>query len=358
MASQAVDRSGDEGAVDHYKLLFRLQILAAIGCLLIVLYSWRFWGSGDFPRIVGVAMLVAGAALLSGFLLGFIFAIPRVGSDKGIKTASIGPGGANLSNSDEQSDSVPLNGNLVEISDWLTKIIVGVGLVELKEIPAKMGKLSYYLGPGLRPAQCSGGSSCADFLGSGQAVGLAIIIFFCALGFLLGYVWTMLYFRQDLERKVKRQQVYIQATDLIMLAEASMNEGQLSEAMASIDKALAKNPADGRAMLTKARIVKRQAMEAVQPDRDKLLNQALGLADQAIALLPGKAEPIYNKACYQALLGLNKNDVLATLGSAFRLNPALRGIARGDDDLASLHQDDDFVKLTDMNRPGDVNSIV
>jgi hypothetical protein len=30
---------------------------------------------------------------------------------------------------------------------------------------------------------------------SSQAAGLAILIFFSTLGFLLGYVWTMIYFR-------------------------------------------------------------------------------------------------------------------------------------------------------------------
>jgi hypothetical protein len=353
MASSVVDRPAGDSPIDHYKLLFRLQILAAIGCLLIVLYSSRFWASGEFLRIVGVGMLVAGAALLIGFLLGFIFAIPRVGSEKGAKTAPAEPGGANPPASEGQSDSVPLNGNLVEISDWLTKIIVGVGLVELKSIFGELGKLSYYLGPGLRPAQCNGLASCSDLLGSGQAAGLAIIVFYCALGFLLGYVWTMLYFRQDLERRVRNLQEYTQVTDLIMLADAYLNEGQLDEAMGSIDQALRNNPMDGRAVLTRARILKRQAMKPGQPAnaKEKLLNQALVYADQAIALLPGKAEPIYNKACYQALLGLDRNEALGNLKSAFRLNPALRTIAAGDSDLESMREDPDFAQVVDMNRP-------
>jgi tetratricopeptide (TPR) repeat protein len=137
-----------------------------------------------------------------------------------------------------------------------------------------------------------------------------------------------------------------QGVELILAAEGSMNEGDLDKAMECMDKALEINPQDGSAMMTKARIFKRQATEPGQPDKEKLLNKAVVLADQAISLLPGKAEPIYNKACYQALLGSSKDDVLANLGSAFRLNPALRGIARDDADLKSLSQDADFVKLT------------
>jgi tetratricopeptide (TPR) repeat protein len=142
-------------------------------------------------------------------------------------------------------------------------------------------------------------------------------------------------------------------TDLIMLADAYLNEGQLDEAMGSIDQALRNNPMDGRAVLTRARILKRQAMKPGQPAnaKEKLLNQALVYADQAIALLPGKAEPIYNKACYQALLGLDRNEALGNLKSAFRLNPALRTIAAGDSDLESMREDPDFAQVVDMNRP-------
>ncbi len=100
MASPIVDRSAGEiplnayklpdryvlpdryKILDRWRLLLRLQILAGIGCFLIVLYSLRFWASGEVARIIGVGILVAGAALASGFLVGFIFGIPRVGGER------------------------------------------------------------------------------------------------------------------------------------------------------------------------------------------------------------------------------------------------------------------------------------
>ncbi len=348
MASKAADKSADRNPVDRYELLFRLEILSAIGCGLIALYGLCFWGSGQVLRIVGVGILVGGAALLSGFLLGFIFGVPRVdggkpgGSESGTSTAA---GVA----ADSQSSPVTPNSNLVEISDWLTKIIVGVGLVELKTIPDRLGKLSWYLGSGLRPAQCDPHLSCADSIGSGQAAGLAIIIFYFALGFLFGYVWTRLYFQRDLSATIEGLLRHVQAYDLIMLAEASINEQQLDKAMSTIDKALANNPKDGRAVLTKARIFKRQAMNAQQPERDRLLTHALTFADRAIALLPGQAEPIYNKACYEALLKADKTEILDSLKSAFELNPALRNTAQADADLDDLRQDVDFNNLVGEN---------
>jgi len=323
----------------------------------------RFWASGQLLRIFGVGMLVAGAALLSGFLLGFVFAIPRVGDKKG-QTTAVGPEDAQAPASGALSSSVLRNGNLVEISDWLTKIILGVGLVELHSIADRLGKLSYSLAPGLLPAPCAGGASCAESLASGQAAGLAILIFYFTLGFLQGYVWTGIFFQGDLEGKLKdaEEQKEVerrqgQTANSMISAEASVSKNRLDEALATIDKAIANDPQNGFALMTKARILKRQAFQPGQSasNRERLLKQALSYTDQAIVRLPDKSEPIYNKACYLALLDPNdlKDDVLENLESAFRLNPALRKIAEDDDDLASLKQDADFVKLIGQHEPPD-----
>lgn len=357
--------------------IYAMTTLAAAGCLLILLYSLRFSPSGQVLRILGVGMLVAGAALLSGFLLGFIFAFPRVGG-KGGRAATAQPAGVETENSSEQQGALPYNANLVEISDWLTKIIVGVGLVELHSIPAKLGALSYYLAPGLLPASCVGGSPCGEPLMVGQAAGLAILIFYFALGFLLGCVWTMVYFKRNLDEQIQQLEeenmserrqnqaavkimqqsglnIMRPQVSVILSAEASISANQLDKAMASVDEALKSDPDSHLAVMTKARILKRQASQSGQPDRDKLLKEALRYADQAIALLPGKGEPIYNKACYQALLDAKglKSEILNNLRSAFHLNPALRQTAKDDDDLAALKQDVDFINLIGQTRPPD-----
>jgi hypothetical protein len=117
--------------------------------------------------------------------------------------------------------------------------------------------------------------------------------------------------------------------------------------MASVDEALRNDPQNPLFVMTKARILKRQAQQPGQSNRDGLLKQAIVITDQAIALLPEKGEPIFNKACYQALLdpkGL-KGNILDNLKSAFRLNPGLRQNAKDDEDLAALKQDTDFIML-------------
>jgi tetratricopeptide (TPR) repeat protein len=410
---------------DSYHILRRLQILAAAGCFLIFLYGLRFPPSWDSLRIFGVGILVAAASLTSGFLLGVVFAIPRDGNEGATAKASTGSNGSTApsdpNSSQQASDGndarVRPNSNLVEISDWLTKIIVGVGLVELKFIPAKLGKLSLYLGQGLE------GNGKSAVVISGQSAGLAILVFYSTVGFLMGYVWTRLYFSRDLEDQIYRLQkdkekleeekakledekcllqedkknlqretealqqdkarledekVLLQqdtknlqqdktklvqekehlkqekddfAKDkLILGVEQLIRENQLAMAMKYIDQALADNPRDGRLIMTKARILKRQATPAQplpEPERQQLLYQAIEYVTRAIASLPGMAEPLYNKACYLALLRDDKykKEILADLESAFAINPGLKEIAEHDGDLESMQKDDDFKRL-------------
>jgi hypothetical protein len=345
-------------STDSYHILSRLETLAAIGCVLIFLYALHFWNYGDVLRILGVGILVAGAASSSGLVLGFIFGVPRVGSDNPAAKTATEPGGAQPAASAPQTNNVTSNSNLLEISDWLTKILVGVGLVELNSIPAKLGKLSYHVGLGLRPAQCGGQQSCTDLLSSGQAAGLAIILFYFALGFLWCYVWARLYFFSDLRGTIDDMRED-RVKDLVFLAEAYRRLGQLNDAMDCIDQALERNPRDGAAIQTKARILSRQALDAQVPGARKaespeaigFLSQALQYVNQAIGLLPGKAEPMYDKACYQALLGLDKQEVLTTLRIAFGLDTALRDEAPNDPDLKSLWQDPDFIALVGTIQP-------
>ena len=109
-----------------------------------------------------VASLWALAALALGAIVGLLFGIQRV-----------------VQNKEEGATKNEINNNLAEVSDWLTKIIVGVGLVELSTLPGKIHKVAQPLADCL--AGCVG-SQC------GLAMALAIIIFYSAVGFLIGFV--------------------------------------------------------------------------------------------------------------------------------------------------------------------------
>lgn len=81
----------------------------------------------------GVAAMVLAASFIAGSLLGFLFGIPRALSGD----AQVGSGG--------QHDRLITNTNLEQISDWLTKIIVGATLVQLGTLTRGFDKLATFV---------------------------------------------------------------------------------------------------------------------------------------------------------------------------------------------------------------------
>lgn len=150
-----------------------LATVVAVGMIAIGLFSWQ---AADWPAsrsMAAVAAMLSGAALFAGGLVGFLFGIPRrVQRSQEAEGADRSLYGANT--------------NLEQISDWLTKILVGVGLTQIGEIGGALGTLGAWAGKGL------GG----DDRGSAFAVGL--VVYFAIAGFLIAYLWTRIRLSQEL----------------------------------------------------------------------------------------------------------------------------------------------------------------
>ena len=144
------------------------------GLLTIVVYALQF-PSGTLVTVCGVGAITAIAAMFAGGLLGLLFGIPRsvaiiesTGTAQG--TDRVPPNAAYVANT-----------NLEQISDWLTKILVGVGLVQLGAIGRGVGTLIDFLAPGL------GG------LASSRILAFGLLVFFCVWGFIVGYMFARTY---------------------------------------------------------------------------------------------------------------------------------------------------------------------
>jgi hypothetical protein len=145
---------------------------------------------GEFRTQLGAGFFLAGSSLLGGVLVGFLFAIPKSDSSLGSLTT-----GQNETNG---GSKYSLNTNLEDISDWLSKMIVGVGLVQLTSVPGYIKRASLYWSSSIKH-------------GFPTAYTSTLIIFFCLLGFLVGYLWTRLvligdFIRQD-PRNVNLQRI-------------------------------------------------------------------------------------------------------------------------------------------------------
>jgi hypothetical protein len=113
--------------------------------------------------------MAAGAALISGSFLGFLFAVPRAQPETS-DGSTLGERGIRR--------LLLTNTNLEQVSDWLTKTIVGVTLVELGRILPALNRLVVAL------AAVYGGGPAATVVAAG------ILIFFPLMGFFAGYIAT------------------------------------------------------------------------------------------------------------------------------------------------------------------------
>src|SRR4051812_541587 len=83
---------------------------------------------------LAAAIILSGASLFAGILVGFLFGIPKTARRKTEPSSSL-----TLMEGDYQP-----NTNLEEISDWLTKMLLGIGLVELKRLPEFLVSIARY----------------------------------------------------------------------------------------------------------------------------------------------------------------------------------------------------------------------
>ena len=123
----------------------------------------------------GIAFIWALAWVTAGFLFGFIFGIPKVIA---ATTSAINP--ATNTPSQNPAPKLKVNTNLEDISDWLTKVLVGATLTQIVKIPAAIGAAAQFMSAGETTQSVS--------------FNAALLLYYSALGFLSGYILTRLFF--------------------------------------------------------------------------------------------------------------------------------------------------------------------
>ena len=118
--------NGFIGTGDHRKIIGNLNGTLWIGLAVGFLGIAGFSLSLHKPfQVLFLSILLSSAAFVCGFFLGFLFGIPK----------------RNV----ERESTYNLSTNLVDISDWLTKIIIGLGLIEIKKIPTVLEMMGLYI---------------------------------------------------------------------------------------------------------------------------------------------------------------------------------------------------------------------
>lgn len=151
-----------QGYINRYLTISQV-VLVGFPLVMIGIYCVELPVSGLMA--FGAAAMVAATSFLSGALLGFLFGIPRaLSSDAGVS-----PG--------EQDNRLIANTNLEQVSDWLTKIIVGATLVQLGNLTRRFGELAASV------SSIFGNPSTQNRIVAG-----AIILYSAVLGFFASYI--------------------------------------------------------------------------------------------------------------------------------------------------------------------------
>ena len=163
-------------ALKYLLLAFGIGIVA----VMIVAVGMDHWEQGIVAKSTGTGILFAGGTFAIGMLFGFLFGFPPADS-------SATHSAAQTSNSPSQGASKQRTSpfqhtNLHEISDWLTKVIVGAGLVDLTRLPPQVLKLAWFMAMHIDPRHPS------------PAVALAVLGYFSSCGVLFGFLWMQFEF--------------------------------------------------------------------------------------------------------------------------------------------------------------------
>jgi len=157
-------RSVDVFLTTLRKLALVGVVMTVAGLTPIVIYALS--APLNFAAVVSVGAMAGAGAFVAGGLLGFLFGVPKTRGDN-----------------TEDSEGTPhtryrVNTNLEQISDWLTKILVGVGLTQLAKIADAAAHLISVVAKGM------GGGAGATSVAGG------ILVYFIGNGFLSAYYVT------------------------------------------------------------------------------------------------------------------------------------------------------------------------
>jgi hypothetical protein len=171
MESEANNKKGE--LIRGIRVVVFCIIMGAVSCLVFSLQSSNW---PQFVSVFAVAIGVSSAAMLTGGMVGFLFGIPK--SLQQDSNSTEGADGEEGKSGKKKEIGYMANTNLEQISDWLTKILVGVGLTQLIQVPSTLKKYSEFIAPAL-----------GDFPSS-KVFAICLLLYFVISGFLVAYLWT------------------------------------------------------------------------------------------------------------------------------------------------------------------------
>jgi len=195
MSTEADNEKGHHKRKPLFKSTNASWIAVLLGCFFTafvvqIIYAASFGDYESFKRIFAVSFMIGGGSALLGGVLGFLFGIPRVMTSVSVNSVSASP------------DAIPKNGaeylpntNLERISDWLTTLIIGATLINIKDIAVGLENISNKFGASLGNKTTAVNTDA----GPGDEYALGLIIFQFLAGFFFAYLWARIFLQKLLK---------------------------------------------------------------------------------------------------------------------------------------------------------------
>jgi hypothetical protein len=244
-----------------------------------------------------VALLWALAWFASGYVLGFLFGIPKV-----IQTSQNNSSSTSATQLANLPYQMRVNTNLEEISDWLTKLIVGATLTQLVKLPGYVADAARFMARGMVETQ-------------GTSFAAAILAYFLCLGFLAGYILTRMFLSGAFA--LADSSIQLATIDLVEKASLPGSDGGPNDpALQKATSELATVPISDDLGADEANALARSALLMKDPGR------ALRAASIAISHDPTNADAQLNYAVALSLMRSESSLVLERLKNAHDLMPS------------------------------------
>ena len=163
-------------------------------------YGFTLAGFVGGIRIFCLLWFASGAAFFVGTIGGFLFGVPKAKTElDSAKTLLAASPSRIVSDHPQYID----NTNLEEVSDWLTKIIVGLSLAQFNKIITFLSYIGDTVGKSVDPSGQYGS----------KVIAIGSIVIGFATGFLYYYVWTRLSLTESLRRAIERSGIPNQSSE-------------------------------------------------------------------------------------------------------------------------------------------------
>lgn len=208
--------------------------LAFLGILCIIIYSLQF-NLLECLSVIAIGITVSFSAFVVGGLGGFLFGLPKTQPD---------------STKTQPDSKFKDNANLEEISDWLTKALVGIGLSQIQTLFENLKTLAVFLSPAFGNKDSSG------------ILAISLIILFIIDGFLFSYLKARILLANLLGHVEQ-----IKINDSIKIDNIKRQSTPLIIHKSAVDDTLQKNPnlKDKKLALVGLKVHHGQVIDAITP---------------------------------------------------------------------------------------------